>query len=112
MSVVERLAGRNSVATKSALDEQSLRQALKALRLAQRLLANGATDLAAPHLQLALDLIDPLAARAEVCAALPDALRICDVARELPRDGRVTQAEAALAAVRNALEAAELKVAA
>lgn len=49
-----------------------LHQALKSLQLAQRMLTGGAADLAAPHVQLAIDLIEPLARRqTTTCLLLP-----------------------------------------
>jgi len=71
MSVVERLASHNRADIASTLDGYPLQHALKALRIAQRILANGAADLAAPHVQLALDLLEPLAVRPAACALLP-----------------------------------------
>ena len=71
MRVVERPAGRNRADTMPALDEQSLRSALKTLRIAQRMLANGAAEFAGPHIQLALELLEPLAPQSAACALLP-----------------------------------------
>ncbi|MCF8707905.1 hypothetical protein [Rhizorhapis sp. SPR117] len=65
MKAVEEMTGHGGEAA------HPLHQALKTLQLSQRMLTGGAADLAAPHVQFAIDLIEPLARRQTTCLLLP-----------------------------------------
>lgn len=70
MTAIDRLAG-SVTAEVLPVDGRPLQQALKALKIARRILAGSAPDLAGPHVQLAIDLIEPLGRQQAACRLLP-----------------------------------------